>query len=200
MFSSCNPQVICSKTHSISTHSREHFHTDAVVPSSDHCRTETILPSSDHYCIETVSPSGDHYCIYILVPPSDQMYIETAPPSSDHYGTTKVAPPSDHLHTKRTLQRKLIGEKKHSPKVWGEHGHRAPPPLDMPLFSTLVRMIRYWRSFKRGEGRCFGHVAKVKRTQANIILQGHVGGKRSWGRLSMPVVGRCIGLEVAEFE
>ena len=56
----------------------DHFHTDAVVPSSDHCRTEAVLPPSDHYFLETVAPS------------------------SDHYGTTEVAPPSEHLHTKRT--------------------------------------------------------------------------------------------------
>ena len=94
---------MCSpKTHikcDIVTPSSDHFHTDAVVPSSDHCRTETVLPPSDHYLIETVAPSGDHYD------------TETVPPSSDHHGTMKVAPPSDHLHTKRTLQRKLIGEK-----------------------------------------------------------------------------------------
>ena len=44
--------------------SRDHFHTDAAVPSSDHCCYETVglLPSSDHYCTEKVLPSSDHYC------------------------------------------------------------------------------------------------------------------------------------------
>ena len=53
--------------------SSDHFHTDAVVPSSYHFRTETVLPPSDLYCIETVTTSGDHHC------------SETVSPSSDHY-------------------------------------------------------------------------------------------------------------------
>ena len=52
---------------------RDHFHTDSVVPSSDHWCTETVLPSSDHCCIDIVVPSGDH------------CYAETAPPSIEHH-------------------------------------------------------------------------------------------------------------------
>ena len=75
------------------------------------------------YCIETVAISGDHYCIDIVVPSRDHCCTETVPPSSDHNGTTLVAPPSDHLHTKRTYQRKLIGEKTHSQQIGGGGGH-----------------------------------------------------------------------------
>ena len=90
--------------------SSDHFHTDAVVPSSDHCRTDTVAPSGDHYCIDIVVPSSDHFC------------TETVPPSK----TTNVAPPSDHLHTKRTYQRELIGEKNIHQK-FGEVMAPVPP-------------------------------------------------------------------------
>ena len=53
------------------TKNNEHFHSDAVVPSSDHC-TETVLPSSDYHCIVSVAPSGDH-CL-----------TETVESSTDH--------------------------------------------------------------------------------------------------------------------
>ena len=130
MFSSSNPKFFAVRhIHYPVNPSSDHFHTDAVVPSSDHCHTETVLPPIDRYCIETVAPSGDFYCIDIVVPSSDHCRTETVPPSCDHYGT------SDHLHTKRTQQRKLIGEKKHSPKVGG-NGPRGPP-LAMPLISDV---------------------------------------------------------------
>ena len=61
------------QTHSLS---RDHFYTDAVVPSSDHCRTETVLSPSDHYGIETVAPSADHSCIDIKVTSSEYSLIE----------------------------------------------------------------------------------------------------------------------------
>ena len=80
----------------------DHFHTDAVVPSSDLCRTQAVLQPNGHYCIETVAPSGDHDGIDIVVPSSAHCCTETVSPSCENYGTTKVAPPSDHLHTKRT--------------------------------------------------------------------------------------------------
>ena len=56
-----------------------------VNPSSDHFHIDAVVPSSDHCCTETLS-SGDHYCIDMVVT------------SSDHCFTKKVAPPSDHLH------------------------------------------------------------------------------------------------------
>ena len=119
-FSSCNSKFFAVRhIHYPVNPSIDHFHTKAVVPSSDHYRIETVLPPSDRYCIEKVAPSGDHYGIDIVVPSSDHCGNETVPPSSDHYVTSIVAPPSDHLHTKRTLQRKLIGGKKHSPKASG---------------------------------------------------------------------------------
>ena len=97
-----------------------------------------VLPPSDHYCIETVAPSGDHYCIDIVVPSSDHCCTVAAPPSSDYYGTTKVAPPSDHLHTKRTYQRKLIGEKNIHQK-FGGHGPCGPLWLrHWPGWTTLL--------------------------------------------------------------
>ena len=65
-----------------------------------------VNPSSDHFHTDVVVPSGDRNCIDIVGT------------SSDHYGSTKVAPPTDHLHTKRTQQGKLIGEKKFA-KSWG---------------------------------------------------------------------------------
>ena len=65
---------------------------------------------------------------------SDHCCTETVPPSSDHYGTTNVATPSDHLHTKTTLQRKLIGE--NNSHKFGEGGRASP--LATPLFSGLA--------------------------------------------------------------
>ena len=79
------PKLICSSTHSLS---RDHFLTDAVVPSSDHCRLGAVAPSGDHYSIDIVVPSSDHCC------------TDTVPPSSGNCGTMKVSPPSDNLHTK----------------------------------------------------------------------------------------------------
>ena len=78
MFSSCNPMFFAVRHihYPMNTFS-DHFHTDAVVPSSDNCRTP-----SGHYCIETVSPSGDHYCFDIVLPSSDHCYTETVSPWS----------------------------------------------------------------------------------------------------------------------
>ena len=63
---------------------------------------------------------------------------DTVPPSSDHYGTTKVAPPSDHLHTKRTQQRKLFGEKNIQEKFFGGHGPRGPPLATLPSSGVAI--------------------------------------------------------------
>ena len=123
MFSSCNPKLFAVRhIHYLLHPSRDHFHADAAVPSSDNCRIETVMPPSDQYCIDIVAPSGPggHYCIDIVVPSSDHCCTDTLQPSSEQYGNTIVAPHSDHLHTKRTQQRKLIGEK-HSPTVGGGH-------------------------------------------------------------------------------
>ena len=78
MFSSCNLKFFAVRhIHYPVNPSSDHFHTDAVLPSSDHCALRQcvciicVLPPSDHDCIGTVAPSGDHYGIGIVVPSSD---------------------------------------------------------------------------------------------------------------------------------
>ena len=72
MFSSCNLKFSAVRhIHYPVNPSSDHFHTDAVVPSSDRCRIE--LPPSDQYCIDTVASSGDH-CLTDTVAPSCDNY------------------------------------------------------------------------------------------------------------------------------
>ena len=62
--------------------------------------------------------------------------------SSYHYGTTKVAPPSDHLHTKRTQQRKLIGET----NIHQKCGGMAPCPSPAgfaTVANAIIRMLHF---------------------------------------------------------
>ena len=103
MFSSCNIQLFAVRNiHYPVNTSSDHFHTDAVVPSSDHCCNERVLSSSDHYCTDTVAPSGRHCFTDTVSPSSDHYCVGIVVPSRDHYSTNKVAPPSDHSHPKIT--------------------------------------------------------------------------------------------------